>query len=272
MKSNLALAAVLALGGSLSAQITQDVALTGFDFIDATSLTGDTVINVGDTVRWTWFEGLHDVKSGSGGIANGIFDSGNPVLPPQTFEITFDQAFLDANPVPGNVYEYYCSIHVSFGMDGTVTVNTPPNVSTYGCLNPPNSLIEIGGVPAVGQVWTVGVDNPIAGAQPPGSLAFVSVSLFPAPGFPCGLPLPGFHMDPLLPNGELLINLAAPDPLVSLGPTPWAGPGTPAQFPIPIPPNPALAGFQLHLQGLVLDPVGPNTFGATNGIQVTLGS
>ncbi len=259
------------LAATASAQVTHTVdvgdAVGGFVYSPA-----DIVINVGDTVDWVWVSGFHDVESGNGGAPDGIFDSGDPELPPATFSVTFDQAFLDANPVPGNVYNYYCSIHVSFLMFGSVTVNIPPSVTSYGCQNPAGSLIDLAGAPTLGNNWTVGVDNPVPGGQPGGSLAFLSVSVLPAPFFPCGLPLPGFNMDPLQPTGELLINLNPPDPVLPLGPLPWAGTGTPTQFLLPIPPNPALLGLDLHTQGLIFDPTFANTFGASEGFKFKIGS
>ncbi|MEM7309909.1 MAG: plastocyanin/azurin family copper-binding protein [Planctomycetota bacterium] len=271
MKASFSLAAALLCAGLASAQTTHDVSVgPQFDFLPA-----NVTIDVGDTVRWTWAgPGLHDVKSGVGGIVDGIFDSGNPVVAPSVFEVTFDSAFLAANPVPNNVYDYFCSIHVSFGMIGTVTVNNTvqPVVTAYGCANPVGSLVELSGQPVLGQTWTLGVDNPVPGGQPIGSLAFLAASLNPAPGFPCGLPLAGFHMDPAVATGELLIGLTAPDPVLSLGPVIWTGTGQPAAFPIPVPPTPPLAGVELHFQGLIVDSSFVNTFGATDGLRVTIGS
>jgi len=262
-----ALGAFVLLCGSTSAQITHDVLADGFDFIPK-----DITIDVGDTVRWTWGLGLHDVESGVGGIADGIFDSGAPIiLPGHTFSVTFDAAFVAANPVPGDVYNYYCTIHVPMGMEGSVTVNTLPSITPYGCLNPAGSLVELAGSAVVGTTWTVGVNNPIPGAQTAGSLAFLGVSVAPPLGFPCGIGLPGWHMDPLQPAGELLLSVAPPDPILTLGPSTWGGTGIPAPFPIPLPPNPALIGFTVHLQGLIVDPFGPHTFGASQGWRVIFG-
>jgi len=61
-----------------------------------------------------------------GGIHDGNFRSGDATLNTSTtFDVTFDAAFLAANPMPGNVYPYYCIVHEAFGMIGTVTVTTP---------------------------------------------------------------------------------------------------------------------------------------------------
>ena len=103
---------------SASAQTTHDVSLSGFSFAPP-----DLSIDAGDTVRWTWFDGKHNVESGVGGAHDGNFRSGEPVdSPGMTFEVTFDQAFLDANPMPDDVYPYYCIVHLGFGMIGSITV------------------------------------------------------------------------------------------------------------------------------------------------------
>jgi len=265
MKRLLSLVGAALLASSASAQVTHDVDVgPGFDFSPA-----DLTIHVGDTVRWTWVGSFsHNVESGTGGVPNGIFTSGAPVVSPGLqYSVTFDSAFLAANPVPGDSYDYYCAIHVSFGQEGVVRV-----VNDYGCTAPAGSFVELGGAPKIGGSWTVGVDNPIPGAQNAGSLAFVGVGVAAAPGFPCGIPLAGFHMDPAVANGEYLLSPAAPNPVAVLGPVQWAGAGSPAAVPIPIPAIPSLVGAQIFAQGLIVDPAGPNTFGASAGMSATIGS
>jgi plastocyanin len=267
MKTPAQLLAALLCAGAVHAQTTHHILVDGFSFSPT-----DVTIDPGDTVRWTWGLGLHDVESGSGGVHDGIFDSGSPLVSPGlTFDVVFDAAFLAAHPVPGDVYGFYCTIHVPFGMEGSVTVDTLPQITPYGCLNPAGSLLELGGSATPGTTWTVGVDNPIAGAQTAGSLAFLGVSLAPPVGYPCGLPIPGWHMDPLQPAGELLLSVAPPDPVLSFGPAVWGGTGSPAVFPLPLPPNPALIGLSVHVQGLIVDPFGTNTFGASSAWLVVLG-
>ncbi len=90
----------------------------GFDFIPA-----DVSIEVGDTVRWTWVSGFHNVESGVNGVHDGNFFSGAPTsVPGTTYEVTFDSDFLAAHPMPDNVYPYYCVVHEAFGMIGSVAV------------------------------------------------------------------------------------------------------------------------------------------------------
>ena len=75
----------------------------------------------GDTVRWQWAASGHTVTSGTPGAASGIFDSGLNGTG-AIFEVVFNQAFLDANPMAFNNYDYHCIPHGPFGMVGTVSV------------------------------------------------------------------------------------------------------------------------------------------------------
>lgn len=116
-----AFVAALSLVGSPHAQTTHTVDLESFTFVPS-SLT----VQVGDTVDWVWVVGLHNVISGvvigGSGVPDGNFSSGAAVPPPATYSITFDQAFLDANPVAGNNYDYYCEVHAGIGMTGNIQV------------------------------------------------------------------------------------------------------------------------------------------------------
>lgn len=94
----------------------------GFTFSPA-----DVTIEVADTVHWFWSGGTHNVVSGVGGTPDGNFFSGAPTSSTSTtFDVTFDDTFLGANPMPGNEYPYYCQVHVGLGMVGSVTVEEDP--------------------------------------------------------------------------------------------------------------------------------------------------
>ncbi|MHC5111360.1 MAG: cupredoxin domain-containing protein [Planctomycetota bacterium] len=142
-------AVVLGLNASVFAGGTlHDVSVgPGFTFTPA-----DITITEGDTIRWTWNGGNHDVESGVGGNPDGNFDSGAPTDVNGTeFQLTFDQAFLDANPMPGDVYPYYCSIHVGVGMTGSVTVEPGPStaipaVGEWGMIIMLAALLAVGTV------------------------------------------------------------------------------------------------------------------------------
>jgi len=135
----------------------------------------------------------------------------------------------------------------------------------YGCgLAPPQSLVYLpGSVPAPGGTVLIGVDNP-AGTQAAGSIPFLVGALSAAPGYPCGIQLAGYGMTG--PLGELLVDLSGPN--VAIAGAPWAGPGTPSVFPVPLPDNPALLGSHVYFQGLMVDPFGAFPLGLTEGIDL----
>ncbi len=84
-------------------------------------------IQVGDTVQWVHGGGTHTVTEGTDGSLDGneAFHS-NLTAGTSTFSVTFDAAFLAANPRPGDVYDYFCLPHFGFGMTGSVTVEPAP--------------------------------------------------------------------------------------------------------------------------------------------------
>ncbi|TAJ16620.1 MAG: hypothetical protein EPO68_10780 [Planctomycetota bacterium] len=225
-------------------------------------------IVVGDTVNWSW-GGFHNVTSGIGGAPDGIFTSGSPVFG-GSLSITFDQAFIDANPVPGNIYNYFCDTHVSFGMEGLIRVNMPPQGPTpYGCgINPAGSLALGSGALKIGTTPVFQVTNPL-GSMAPGSLCFLAISAGSAPGFPCGIPLPGFGMSAPGAAGELLLNISPGILLPTLGPVLWSG--APANINVVIPSSPPILGLQVFLQGAMYN-VGTAHLGLTNALQGKIGN
>jgi plastocyanin len=78
-------------------------------------------IRAGDTVRWVWGSGGHSVVSGTNGNADNRFCSpsnggcGNPPL--SNMGAMYEHAFAQAGTFP-----YYCSVHFSLGMTGTIKV------------------------------------------------------------------------------------------------------------------------------------------------------
>lgn len=225
-------------------------------------------ITVGDTVNWSW-GGFHNVTSGLGGAPDGIFTSGAPAFG-GSLSITFDQAYLDAHPVAGNVYNYFCDVHVSFGMEGLVRVFMPPQGPTaYGCgTNPAGSLALGAGALKLGTTATFQVHNPL-GSMPPGALSFLAISSGAAPGFPCGIPLPGFGMSAPGAVGELLLNIAPGFLLPTLGPVAWTG--APSNINVVIPANSAILGAQFFFQGAMYN-IGNGHLGLTNALQGKLGN
>ncbi len=81
----------------------------------------DLAINVGDTVRWAWRSSGHSVVSGTDGNADNQFcspsDTGCANPPLSTNGFVYEHTFTQAGTFP-----YYCSVHFSLGMTGTVTV------------------------------------------------------------------------------------------------------------------------------------------------------
>jgi hypothetical protein len=129
-----------------------------------------------------------------------------------------------------------------------------PASEPYGCgVNPPGSLLELAGAPVAGTTWTLGVDDPL-GMHAPGAAAFVAVATAAAPGYPCGVVVPGLGMASPAAPGELLVSVAPPNPVAVLGPAAWTA--APAPVALPIPAVPALAGAELFCQGALIDGAG----------------
>lgn len=139
-RNNLALAAFLACGCSAVMAELVNMRVYNFDFSATPSGPPvDPVINVGDTVRWTWMGGFHDVTSVAGDSET--FASDTMFVVGSTFEHTFTQ--------PG-VHWYYCSVHgfdngngTSGGMSGTITVLSPPTPVTISVSSAPQAGVAI---------------------------------------------------------------------------------------------------------------------------------
>lgn len=115
------LAAACSAAGVAHADV-YDVALQGMDFVynGQTNMNIDLTINTGDTVRWTWVSGFHNVVSGlpSDSDAGDLFSSGAPTGTVGTmFEYTFNDVGL---------FNYHCQIHATLGMMSQVTVVPAP--------------------------------------------------------------------------------------------------------------------------------------------------
>jgi len=69
----------------------------------------------GDSVRWVWISGTHNVVSGNPGDPDegDEFYSGVPVGPPNEFVHTFEE--------PGD-FPYFCELHFIFGMNSEIKV------------------------------------------------------------------------------------------------------------------------------------------------------
>lgn len=115
-----------------------EVLLLHNTFNDATTRLPVTVINAGDTIRWTWnSEHCHSVTSGPPFMNDGKFDSGfvypldEPTTEPEGITGLFDYPVpeLDAPTLAfshtfadAGVFPYYCVHHAAIGMNGVVVV------------------------------------------------------------------------------------------------------------------------------------------------------
>ena len=120
------------LTADAAAQSLHVVQLSGFGFVPA-----NQEIRVGDSVRWVWLDGIHNVESGTVegflGVHDGNFRSGDPTgVAGTTFTLAFTSQFLANRPMSGNVYPYYCAIHGSLGMVATISVLLPGDVNRDG--------------------------------------------------------------------------------------------------------------------------------------------
>jgi len=117
---------LLGLGSPAQAD-TIEVRIQTFQF------TGQHLtIQLGDTVRWTAFESGHTTTEGTDLILDGD-EAWHHVMPNGTsFSVTFDAAFLAANPRVGNVYWYFCVPHGA-AMRGSIKVVSGPGVPFCFC-------------------------------------------------------------------------------------------------------------------------------------------
>jgi len=102
----------------------------------------DLIVGVGDTVTWQWESGVHNVNATSG-----AFVSGTPVPAPMTYSVTFDGAFLAANPVAGDLYAYQCDLHLALGMVGSVKVLPARTLSASATAGGNAVITSVGGNP-----------------------------------------------------------------------------------------------------------------------------
>jgi plastocyanin len=122
MKKLILSLALVATAPGAYAQNTHTVVL---DFANgAASYTpNELTIELGDTVQWVWANGFHSVDS-----FQGLFSSGAPTVGPNTYDVVFDQTFLDAaavNGLLGTSFDFFCTPHFLSGMVGNITVALP---------------------------------------------------------------------------------------------------------------------------------------------------
>jgi plastocyanin len=112
---------------SLGATATVLVGSGGLIFVPAT-----TNILVNDSVTWSWVGSFHSTTSGTPpGTPNGLWDSAVNNAPH-----SFTKTFTTAGTFP-----YYCSIHFSEGMVGSIIVSSPAVPPVVTITNPASGAI-----------------------------------------------------------------------------------------------------------------------------------
>ncbi len=151
---------------------------------------------------------------------------------------------------------------------GNVVVSDgEPEIHPIGCgLNPPNSIQILSGVPQIGSSMKIAIDLP-TGAQSPGAVPLLSLSLASDEAYPCGTPVTnvGFQRD-----GELLISIDPSDLLDPLlGSHTWNG--SPVEFDLLIPQDASLVGASIFCQGIFMDALMARQFSLTEGLHLRIG-
>ena len=124
-------ALALAAGASAATFTVNVGAGGGTVFVDQTSGSSTTTIQIGDTVQWVWQSGPHSTTSGSC-VSDGYYGTctpdgswdGGQHSPPFTFTKTFSDA---------GTFHYYCSVHQAM-MTGMVVVKAstgPPPTAGF---------------------------------------------------------------------------------------------------------------------------------------------
>src|ERR1039458_9543044 len=109
-------AGVAVFGGSLTGSAATANVLVGSGGLVFTPATTNIAVN--DRVIWTWAGNNHSTTSDTNGLWDSLVNNS-----PHSFTNTFTSA---------GTFPYHCTIHVSFGMKGTIIVaspNVPPTVS-----------------------------------------------------------------------------------------------------------------------------------------------
>jgi uncharacterized membrane protein len=221
------------------------------------SESGGTIIGydvqLGGTEAWVW-----NPVTGIQGLQNRLLSLGVANVPYLGYASAIT---ADGKTVVGSTQ-----------FQGAWVVEIPPGpiAKAYGCgfNNPPESLTHTAGASSIGSMIQLGVDDPTGSMVAP-AFGLVSYSVQPAPGYPCGVPLPGFAM--FGPVADLLISVAAPNPILTqIAPALWTTPTQPVTVDLPIPLDTNLYGIDLYAQGALFSP-STSKIGLTNGMRITIG-
>ena len=128
--------------------------------------------------------------------------------------------------------------------------------TSSGPLNPAGFLVDPAGGPMVAETWTPSLDDAAFTPAPaPGSIYFVAITNGPAP------------VDIPFGATSILVSVAPPNPLVTLGPFPAGAGVTPV--PVVVPADCGLAGGGFSTQAALIGPTGSIQF--TNAIDIVVG-
>ena len=172
-------------------------------------------------------------------------------------------AWTDLRNGPGDVFAQ------ALGSDATLVPGRAATTA-YGCGGNPVGSLTTRGEPAFGGSVVVALDNPVA-TQASGTLPLLLLATAPAPGFPCGVSVPGFGLGGAGAAGELLLDPAALGASLLL--PPWLANGQRPTVAFPIPYAPGLLGLSIYLQGAMVDlaPGAAVPIGLTSAVRWQLG-
>jgi len=137
------------------------------------------------------------------------------------------------------------------------------SVLEYGTTANPAGSLAASGPARIGQPLTFTLHD-VTGTMAQPAASFLAISSAAAPGYPAGLPIPGWGLTGPGTSGDLL--LATIDQVL-VGPT-WNG--APANLTIPVPSLPALVGLELFTQGVLVDST--PRIAVTSGLRFVIGS
>ena len=146
------------------------------------------------------------------------------------------------------------------------SVPPAPSASVVGCNVNPKGSLSVSGLPTPGATLHFQLNDPQGVMQLP-SAALLFLSDSPDAATPCGTLVPGWGLASAGAVGELLIDVAAPNPLLAFGASAWTG--TPLPVAVSIPPTNALLYQRFYLQGLFFN-AAPQ-FGLTEALEITIG-